>query len=79
LADRRQQLRPHRDPLFGIKARMNVRRKPIHETCGSEDETENEYVVNDSMGTVDPADSTGNDEDKETGDAKWLNANTRED
>jgi hypothetical protein len=36
-------------------------------------------VVNDSFGTVDPADSTGLDENKETGDAKKLNKNTRED
>lgn len=36
-------------------------------------------VSNDSLGTVDPADSTGLDEDKETGDAKAGNRNTRED
>jgi len=36
-------------------------------------------VVNDSLGSVDIADSTGLDEDKETGDAKRLNKNTRED
>jgi hypothetical protein len=36
-------------------------------------------VVNDSLGTVDPADSTGLDEDKETGDAKKNNKPTRED
>jgi hypothetical protein len=36
-------------------------------------------LVNDSFGTVDTADSTGLDEDKETGDAKKLNKNTRED
>jgi hypothetical protein len=36
-------------------------------------------VVNDSFGTVDPADSTGLDEDKETGDARRQNKNTRED
>ena len=36
-------------------------------------------VVNDSFGTVDPADSTGLDENKETGDAKRQNKNTRED
>lgn len=27
-------------------------------------------IVNDSLGTTDPADSTGSDETKETGDAK---------
>ncbi len=36
-------------------------------------------VVNDSMGTVDIADSTGIEEERETGDAKVGNANTRED
>ena len=36
-------------------------------------------IVNDSLGTVDPADSTGIDEEKETGDAKRNNKPTRED
>jgi hypothetical protein len=36
-------------------------------------------VVNDSLGTVNIADSTGLDESKETGDAKRQNKNTRED
>jgi hypothetical protein len=36
-------------------------------------------VVNDSLGTVDLADSSGLDEEKETGDAKSQNQNTRED
>ena len=36
-------------------------------------------LVNDSLGTVDTADSTGSDETKETGDAKKLNKKTRED
>ena len=36
-------------------------------------------IVNDSLGTVDPADSTGTDEELETGDAKRNNKNTRED
>ena len=36
-------------------------------------------VVNDSLGSVDIADSTGLDETKETGDAKRQNKNTRED
>ena len=38
-----------------------------------------DVVVNDSLGTVDTADSTGTDEDKETGDAKANNTDTRED
>lgn len=40
---------------------------------------EQEEIVNDSLGTVNPADSTGVDDSKETGDAKKGNANTRED
>ena len=36
-------------------------------------------VVNDSLGTVDLADSSGLDEDKETGDAKKNNKPTHED
>jgi hypothetical protein len=36
-------------------------------------------VVNDSLGTVDIADSTGLEEERETGDAKVGNTNTRED
>jgi hypothetical protein len=46
-----------------------------------EDETvESEEMVNDSLGTIDPADSTVVDESKETGDAKRLNRDTgRED
>lgn len=40
---------------------------------------DDDAVVNDSLGTVSPADSTGTDESKETGDAKKNNADTRED
>ena len=36
-------------------------------------------LVNDSLGTIDTADSTGSDETKETGDAKKGNSKTRED
>jgi hypothetical protein len=36
-------------------------------------------LVNDSLGTIDVADSTGSDETKETGDAKTKNTKTRED
>jgi len=35
-----------------------------------DDSPDTEAVVNDSLGTVDLADSTGTDEKKETGDAK---------
>jgi hypothetical protein len=45
-----------------------------------EDDNKNDDgVVNDSLGTVIPADSTGSDEEKETGDAKKDNTPTRED
>jgi len=40
--------------------------------------TEDDGVVNDSLGTVDPADSTGTGEEKDTGDAKKSNTNRRE-
>jgi hypothetical protein len=56
--------------------------KPTHEAPGSRvDENANpdDGVVNDSLGTVNTADSTGVDEDRETGDAKRFNKNTRED
>lgn len=36
-------------------------------------------LVNDSLGTIDTADSTGSDETKETGDAKKGITNRRED
>jgi len=36
-------------------------------------------VVNDSLGTVDIADSTGLEEERETGDAKVGNTNSHED
>jgi hypothetical protein len=36
-------------------------------------------LVNDSLGTIDTADSTGSDETKENGDAKNGNTQTRED
>ena len=55
--------------------------KPTHtQPGGFEDQAEAEDgVVDDSMGTVDIADSTGTDEDKETGDAKVNNQDTHED
>jgi hypothetical protein len=40
---------------------------------------EEDGMVNDSMGTTDTADSTGSDEEKETGDAKKNDTQTRED
>jgi len=42
-----------------------------HEMPGGQIEhKKDDGVVNDSLGTVDPADSTGTEEDKETGGAK---------
>ena len=40
---------------------------------------EDDGVINDSLGTVDTADSDGMDEEKETGDAKADNKDTKED
>lgn len=61
---------------------VNGKLKPTHEQPGGFlDETADseDGVVNDSFGTVDIADSTGLDEEKETGDAKALNKDTHED
>jgi hypothetical protein len=44
-----------------------------------EDEEADDGVTNDSFGTVDISDSTGVDEEKETGDAKAENLDTHED
>jgi hypothetical protein len=55
--------------------------KPTHTQPGGFEDPEEveDEVVNDSLGTVDIADSTGTDEDKETGDAKADNQDTHED
>ncbi|UWZ84951.1 hypothetical protein [Occallatibacter riparius] len=61
---------------------MNQKLKPTHDQPGGfQDQNANpdDGVVNDSFGTVNTADSTGLDENKETGDAKRNNKNTRED
>ncbi len=61
---------------------MSGKAKPTHTQPGGLQEETNKNdngIVNDSLGTVDPADSTGLDEDKETGDAKKNNTPTRED
>jgi hypothetical protein len=54
---------------------------PAHTQPGGLEDSEEaeDEVVNDSLGTVDIADSTGTDEDKETGDAKVNNKDTHED
>jgi hypothetical protein len=56
--------------------------KPTHDQPGGfidENANPDDGVVNDSLGTINTADSTGVDEDKETGDAKDRNKKTRED
>ncbi len=55
--------------------------KPTHTQPGGFQgkPAKDDAIVNDSLGTVDPADSTGLDEEKETGDAKTDNNDTRED
>ena len=60
---------------------MSTRLKPTHtQPDGFEDpERAEDAVINDSLGTIDIADSTGTDEDKETGDAKDKNLDTHED
>jgi hypothetical protein len=66
----------------GRRGPMSEKPKPTHTQPGGFQQgnpKNDDGVVNDSFGTVDPADSTGLDENKETGDAKRLNKNTRED
>ncbi|HEY1986744.1 MAG TPA: hypothetical protein VGG85_15110 [Terracidiphilus sp.] len=61
---------------------MNEKLRPTHTQPGGlveEDKEIDDGVMNDSLGTVDIADSTGSDEDRETGDAKARNKNTKED
>jgi hypothetical protein len=59
---------------------MNAKTKSTHEMPGGQAEDEiDDGVVNDSLGTIDIADSDGLDEKKETGDAKKNNTPKRED
>jgi len=60
---------------------MSDKLKPTHTQPGGFEgkAPADDGVVNDSFGTVDIADSTGLDESKETGDAKRLNKDTKED
>lgn len=61
---------------------MNGKLKPTHDQPGGlvdENANPDDGVVNDSFGTVNEADSTGLDEERETGDAKKNNKPTRED
>lgn len=61
---------------------MNEKAQRTHTQPGgfvAPDTKKDDGIVNDSLGTVDIADSTGVDPEKETGDAKAKNKNTRED
>jgi hypothetical protein len=61
---------------------MTEKLKPTHTQPGGFEEKKppaDDGVVNDSFGTIDIADSTGLDENQETGDAKRLNKDTKED
>ena len=61
---------------------MTEKLKPMHTQPGGHEEKNtplDDGVVNDSLGTVSIADSTGVDETKETGDAKRMNKQTHED
>ena len=56
--------------------------KPTHTQPGGfveENTNADDGVVNDSLGTIDIADSSGVEDEKETGDAKAKNKNTHED
>jgi hypothetical protein len=66
---------------MGEEGPMSKGPKPTHTRPGGFEDPEvaDEEMVNDSLGTVDTADSTGTDEEKETGDAKNNNLDTRED
>jgi hypothetical protein len=59
---------------------MSAKTKPTHEMPGGQAEDEiDDGVVNDSLGTIDPADSDGLDEKKESGDTRKGNTAKRED
>lgn len=59
---------------------MSAKTKPTYEMPGGEKQDQkDDGIINDSLGTVSIADSTGSDEAKETGDAKKGNTKTRED
>ena len=59
---------------------MSKKTQSTHEMPGGQTEdTQDDGVVNDSMGTVDFADTTGTGEEKDTDDAKKSNTEKRED
>ncbi len=63
-----------------IQLRMSTNVKPTHISPGglTQNKPKDDGVTNDSLGTIDPADSSGLDEDRETGDAKKENKPTKE-
>ena len=59
---------------------MNKKTQPTHEMPGGQTEcTEDDGVVNDSLGTIGLADSTGTGEEKDAGEANKGNTAKRED
>jgi hypothetical protein len=59
---------------------MRKRTEITHESPGEQTEkVKDDGVVNDSLGTVDPADSTGTDEENDSGDGEDGDTNQRED
>jgi hypothetical protein len=61
---------------------MGEKTQPTHEMPGGQTEcTEDDGVVNDSLGTIDPADFTGiaDKEETDTGNARKRGQNKRED
>jgi len=59
---------------------MSAKTKPTHEMPGGQKEcTDDDGVVNDSLGTVDSADSTGTGDSKESGEAESGDTKTRQD
>lgn len=59
---------------------MMGEKRPTYSLPGGMAEySDDDGVVNDALGSIDPADSTGIDEELETGDAKAWNFPTRED
>ena len=76
----RQQVWERAHPM-GKEAPMTEGPWPTHTQPGGFEipEESDDAVLNDSLGTVDTADSTGTDESMETGDARLNNLDTRED
>jgi hypothetical protein len=71
-----------RTQLRGDDYKMSEKLKPTHTQPGGligNDKKNDDGVTNDSLGTIDPADSTGVDDETETGDAKKNNKPTHED